>query len=276
MQCNAHGNSHRRLPRNDMSNVSLVENQQTIMDMVVRLLAPAWLNLLRVLLLPRLKIERPRPLPCRLPCERSLAMPGMAFLQAAESPAGSRPSKRTRADGGHTGNKSLEQQVQDLSKQMQKICQIVVAHDSSIREMEAWSTRTWLLDPQCGLATQLTAQMEAWKGQLQQGQAHPLGPSRLTVGATIAKWVLDGPDRKASCPTFSLLHDKMDSLEEMHSSVQLAFSKPIKDRRILLKVRPQLEVRSEWTEVFKLLDESEASETKGVAPPGSIVRDLKR
>ena len=68
----------------------------------------------------------------------------------------------------------------------------------------------------------------------------------------------------------------MDSLEDMHSSVQLAFSKPIKDGQILLKIRPQLEAGSEWTEVFKLLDYSEASEPKGVAPPGTIVRELKR
>ena len=38
----------------------------------------------------------------------------------------------------------------------------------------------------------LTAQMEAWKGKLQQGQAHPLGPSRLTVGATICSTVQIG------------------------------------------------------------------------------------
>ena len=68
----------------------------------------------------------------------------------------------------------------------------------------------------------------------------------------------------------------MDSLEKMHCSVQLAISKPIKDGRILLKVRPQLEARSEWAEVLKLLDDSKASETKGVAPPGTIVRELKR
>lgn len=202
-------------------------------------------------------------------------MPGMDFLQAAESPAASRPTKRTRADAGHSSHKSLEQQVQDLSKQLQKVCQVVVSRDNGLRELEAWSTRTWLPDPQTDLAKQLVAQMETWKAKLQQGQAHPLGPSRWTVGATLAKWVLDGQDRKARCPQFTLLHDKMESLEEMKGSVQLAFAKPIKDGRILLKVRPQLEARAQWSEAFALLDTEEAYESKDLAPPGAIIRELK-
>ena len=146
---------------------------------------------------------------------------------------------------------------------------------ANLRELEAWSTRTWLPDPQTDLAKQLVAQMETWKAKLQQGQAHPLGPSRWTVGATLAKWVLDGQDRKARCPQFTLLHDKMESLEEMKGSVQLAFAKPIKDGRILLKVRPQLEARAQWSEAFALLDTEEAYESKDLAPPGAIIRELK-
>lgn len=201
-------------------------------------------------------------------------MPGMAFLQAAGSPAAARPPKRSRAEAP-PGSKTLEEQVQELSKQLQKVCQVVVSHDANLRELDAWSTKTWLLDPQSDLATQLMGQMESWKSQLQQGQAHPLGPSRLIVAATVAKWVLSGPDRKAGCPTFSLFHDKMEALDDLKSSVQLAFAKTIKDGRVLLKIRPNMDTQSQWAEVFALLDGAEFSESKDVAPPGNFIRELR-
>ena len=36
------------------------------------------------------------------------------------------------------------------------------------------------------------------KGKLQQGQPHPDGPARLTIGAAFAKWILDDASRKAA------------------------------------------------------------------------------
>eukprot|EP00435_Cladocopium_sp_Y103_P053203 s1616_g17.t1 len=83
------------------------------MDRVVHWLASAWLNPLHELALPGLKVGLCQLHPCRPVCECSPAMPGMNFLQAAEGPAGSKPPKRTRAEG-HFSSKSLEQQVQDL------------------------------------------------------------------------------------------------------------------------------------------------------------------
>ena len=91
----------------------------------------------------------------------------------------------------------------------------------------------------------LMGQMDAWKGKLQQGQPHPDGPARLTIGAVLAKWILDDASRKAACPHFSILHDKMEGLADMQKSVQLAFAKPIKDGRILLKIRPQMAYQME-------------------------------
>ena len=46
----------------------------------------------------------------------------------------------------------------------------------------------------------------------------------------------------------------MEGLADMQKSVQLAFAKPIKDGRILLKIRPQMAYQSEWSEAFAVLD----------------------
>ena len=205
-----------------------------------------------------------------------IAMPGLDFLPAAASPAVSRPSKRSRPEVGRPKG-SAEQQVQELSQQVQKVCQILATHDHSLRELEAWSTLTWLLDQNSELAKHLMACMDSWKQKAQQGQPHPDGPARLTVGAALAKWVLDSPERRAACPQFADAHDKITSIDEMKSSIQLAFVKPIKDGRILLKIRPHLQMRDAWTEVSAVLSAADFVETKDMAaPPGPIIRSLTK
>ena len=77
------------------------------------------------------------------------------------------------SSGSRGNSTAVEQQVQEPRKQLQKVCQVVSTHDHSNRELEAWSTKTWLLDPKSDLAKQLQAHMETWKGKAQQGQAHP-------------------------------------------------------------------------------------------------------
>ena len=203
------------------------------------------------------------------------AMPGLDFLPAAASPAVSRPSKRSRPEVGRPKG-SAEQQVQELSQQMQKMCQILATHDHSLREKVS-STLTWLLDQNSELAKHLMAYMDSWKQKAQQGQPHPDGPARLTVGAALAKWVLDSPERRAACPQFADAHDKISPINEMKSSIQLAFVKPIKDGRILLKIRPHLQMRDAWTEVSAVLSAADFAETKDMAaPPGPILRSLTK
>ena len=135
-------------------------------------------------------------------------MPGMDFLQAGASPAVARPSKRSRPAAGRR-QKPLEQQVQNLTQQLQKVCQLVASHDHSLREIEAWSTRTWLLDQKSSLAKHLVQFMDAWKEKTQQGQPHPDGLARFTVGAALAKWVLEDDTRKVACRSFRTMHDKI-------------------------------------------------------------------
>ncbi|CAE7389719.1 unnamed protein product [Symbiodinium necroappetens] len=203
-------------------------------------------------------------------------MPGLDFLPAVASPAASRPSKRSRPEVGRPKG-STEQQVQELSQQMQEMCHILASHDHNLRELEAWSTLTWLLDQNSELAKHLMAHMDAWKQKAQQGQPHPDGAARFTVGAALAKWVLDSPERRAACPQFADAHDKITSIEEMKSSIQLAFAKPIKDGRILLKIRPHLQMRDAWTEVCAVLSAADLAETKDMAAPaGPIIRSLTK
>ena len=117
---------------------------------------------------------------------------------------------------------------------MQKMCQILASHDHNLRELEAWSTLTCLLDQNSELAKHLMAHMDAWKQKAQQGQPHPDGAARFTL----AKCVLDSPDRRAACPQFVAAHDKITSIEEMKSNIQLAFAKQTKDGRIHPKTPP--------------------------------------
>ncbi|CAE7779007.1 unnamed protein product [Symbiodinium sp. CCMP2592] len=209
-------------------------------------------------------------------------MPSMDFLQppAVTSPT-TRAPKRTRSDGPRAaGMNPLEQQVKELSLKLDKVCQLVVSHDHSIREMEAWSTRTWIFEKESELSTVLMSHMNQWKQHLPpQGQPHPHGPARLTVGAGLAKWLLEDPDRRQAMPKFTTMHDAMTGLTDMHNSIQLAYVKVIKDGRTLLKLRPQQSASDEWTEAFTWMQQSLASlkaESKDAAPPGPLVRSLTR
>ena len=78
-------------------------------------------------------------------------------------------------------------------------------------------------------------------------------------------------------PKFTALHDPMSNLEELHQSIQLAFIKPVRDGRILLKVRPQLLAIDAWQEVAVWMQKSAVLlqvECKDMAPPGPLVRSL--
>ena len=281
------GSSRRRAQHKGMSKNSRAKKLCRIMVMQVRLQG---LGLRKQQLVPPLTLLRRRRLKplLNLPLlalgvlklhfagtSARAAMPGLDFLPAAASPAVSRPSKRSRPEVGRPKG-SAEQQVQELSQQMQKMCQILATHDHSLREKVS-STLTWLLDQNSELAKHLMAYMDSWKQKAQQGQPHPDGPARLTVGAALAKWVLDSPERRAACPQFADAHDKISPINEMKSSIQLAFVKPIKDGRILLKIRPHLQMRDAWTEVSAVLSAADFAETKDMAaPPGPILRSLTK
>lgn len=164
------------------------------------------------------------------------------FLQPAASPMATRPSKRGRGPETATASGAqvpLERQVHELRAQLQKVCQLVGSHDQSLRELDAWSTHTWLLDSDSELAKILLEHMEMWKSKLPpRGQQHPLGPARHMVAGALAKWLMSSEDRRQVMPKVVKLHEQMNQHADLGKSVQLAFIKTTRDGRLLLKLRP--------------------------------------
>jgi len=150
----------------------------------------------------------------------------------------------------------------------------------SLRELDAWATRTYILASDSELATHLMEHMEKWKQQLPpKGQAHPDGPARHTVAAALAQWLLKSQDRCQVMTKLAELHDSMTKLEDMSKSIQLCFAKSIRDGRILLKIRPRQSAVAAWQEAYDWIDASLdalQAEPKDVAPVGPLARDLGR
>lgn len=205
-------------------------------------------------------------------------MPPLDFLMSAPSPVVSRAPKRTRGPDANTAQVPLERQVQELRSQLQKVCQLVSSHGQSLRELDDWSTHTWVLDKDSELAKTLVEHMEQWKKQLPpRGQPHPYGPARHMVAGGLAQWLLKTEDRRQAMPAFVLMHEQMTAHSDLAKSVQLTYIKPIRDGRILLKLRPQQVAQKEWAEAIAWLDQSLASlhaEKKHLAPPGPLVRAI--
>ena len=206
-------------------------------------------------------------------------MPGLDFLTATSPTV--RAPKQGRLDlPGNTRSQGSARTVEDLAKQLQKVCQLVCAHDQTLRELDAWATRTYILASDSELATHLMEHMEKWKQQLPpRGQAHPEGPARHTVAAALAQWLLKSQDRRQVMAKFAELHDPMTQLGDMSKSIQLCFAKSIRDGRILLKIRPRQNAVAAWQEAFDWIDSSLdalQAEPKDVAPAGPLARALGR
>ena len=190
--------------------------------------------------------------------------------------------KRGRQEQPANGSTSvnLEKEVQELKAQLQKVCSLVCSHDTTLRELEAWCTRTYLFHSQAEVAQEVLSWMEQWKSNLPpREQPHPQGPARHMVAAGLAKWLLQDQARKEAMPAFANLHNDMSKFEDLQRSVQLAFVKTVKDGRVLLKIRPQQGAQSEWNEAFRWIDASLdllQAESKDVAPSGPLVRALSR
>lgn len=72
-------------------------------------------------------------------------MPGLEFLGAPAASPSARPQQRFRPEQAGNQQQSMEKKVEDLSRKLQQVCQLVCAHDQTLRELEAWSTRTYIL-----------------------------------------------------------------------------------------------------------------------------------
>ena len=200
----------------------------------------------------------------------------LSFMEAVTTQAKTAPAKRRREQSSGASSKGgVDQQVQELTTQLRNVMKIVSQHDRDLRELEAWSTHTFLLKKETQLAQELMAVMDTWRSQVPEKGPHPLGPPRWTVAGALANWLVKEGTRREQAPTFSAFHDAMTSLPDMESSVQLAVAKETKDHRVLLRIRPQLARQQEWNEAVQVVRahvETEGGELKlTAAPPGPTV-----
>lgn len=75
------------------------------------------------------------------------------------------------------------------------------------------------------------------------------------------------------------LHDQMNQIKDMSTSMQMCFAKSIGDGRLLLKIRQRQSAKAAWQEVFDWMDaslEASQAESKDVAPAGPLARALGR
>ena len=129
---------------------------------------------------------------------------------------------------------------------------LVSQHDRDLRELEAWSSFTFLLkkdrktQKDTPLAQELLQAMQGWKDKLPEKGAHPLGPLRWAVAKVLAQWLVLEEERQSKMPHFFSFHNGLTQLSDMELSVQLAMVRETKDQKVLLRVRPQLNMQSEW------------------------------
>ena len=208
-------------------------------------------------------------------------MAGLAFMAplqavAASSPQGARP-KRPRSEG-ISASGSMDQQVKQLTAQMQVLMKVVSQHDRDLRELEAWSCHTFLLSKESALAKLLLEAMQTWKSQVPEAGPHPLGAPRWTVAGTVAQALLQDTACADKLGKFRVFHENLKELPDMEKSVQLAMAKETRDHKVLLKIRPQLISQDEWNEAFAVLSENvwqNGGEAKtSAAPPSPLIRQL--
>ena len=83
-------------------------------------------------------------------------------------------------------------------------------------------------------------------------------------------------ERRQSLAMFAELHDPMTELKHLHQSVSLAVTKPIRDGRVILKIRPLQSTFQAWQEAYRCLELIPFVELKDVASPGPLMRGLRQ
>ena len=211
----------------------------------------------------------------------------LSFMAGVAAPAAAPAStkRRREASNGSGAKPSVDKQVEALSAQLKVVMSLVSQHDRDLRELEAWSTFTFLVkkdrktQKDTPLAQELLQAMQGWKDKLPEKGADPLGPPRWAVAGALAQWLVLEEERQSKMPHFFSFHNGLTQLSDMESSVQLAMVRETKDQKVLLRVRPQLNRQSEWQEavlVLKAVVAAEGGEFKtGAAPPNPLVRKIE-
>eukprot|EP00971_Amphidinium_carterae_P184934 3672040-Amphidinium_carterae.1 len=125
-------------------------------------------------------------------------------------PAGRKGNKRQKAEeGAHSSGTGVG--LQERVKVLEKVVQL---HDKQLRQLEAMTTLTWILDSKDPVATALLAQMETYQAARPDKGAHPLGPPRRGLGLVLIEWGKTHPEQ---LPTFLAYHAQLQRRQDLQT-----------------------------------------------------------
>lgn len=176
-----------------------------------------------------------------------------------------------------TGAQVPENVEGDLARRMARLELLVGLHDETIRDLQAWTTATWLLGEESAVGKQLLSAMEEWKKERPEKGPHPGGPPRQALGYAIQEII--GAREGFTVFREHMINEVREPARISEVSLQFGVCKETRDKKVLLQLRPAQGVLAKWTEVFSFLD-AEAEKTGGgrkldKAPPGAEARTLR-
>ena len=128
----------------------------------------------------------------------------------------------------------------DLLRRVERLEKMCITHDDKIRQLEQFSTLTWVTSAECELGSTLLAKMRDWQGQRPDRGPHPWGPPRRALGFEMCEFII----KNGLHPTDSVwlkTHQGFSTAEEVDKhSVNLLVVKETFDGRTLIKLRPLL------------------------------------
>lgn len=189
--------------------------------------------------------------------------------------------EETRDPAADSSNGVSLTTLEQVIKRLESV-EVQTSHNSSqLRMLQAWSTKSWLVDKDAEFGRRLLSKVELWKEKKPSKGPHPFGACRAMVGLACVE---DAENVKTEdlAPFLSFhlaLGGSICKIGEV--SVNLASAKMIKKMRgdvevevILLKVRPMLDAMDAWKPYFKLLDSRSLESLEGPAPPSTEERNI--
>lgn len=156
-------------------------------------------------------------------------------------------------------------------------------NSSQLRMLQAWSTKSWLIDKDTEYGKRLLAKVELWKEKQPKRGPHPFGACRAMVGLACVEDAETVNNQELA--EFLEFHKKLGGTIAKigEQSVNLASAKLIKKTQndvevemILLKVRPMLDAMQPWQSYFRLLDSRSLETLDGPAPQSTEERAINR
>ena len=161
---------------------------------------------------------------------------------------------------------SLEQRLMDLEI-------VTNHHDIALRSVEAWSTTTFLMDPDTEPAPILIKALSTYNETRIESGPHPMGPPRRILAKALGQWLhsqlpSDGP--------FAKYHATLTNPKHLEQrSVNLFKARKTKEGdNFLLRIRPHTSAVPAWNEAFQMLTHWVRQQPNGevlydATPPGT-------